>query len=193
MAPKKTPKGKSGFFDVRQKPSGNWGVEFSDAGRRWWIGTYPFAHEAARAYDVAVWRAERPRSHLNFPEIESRAVAEMLVPQGINMKEITTKKKKKMKKPSVVVSAGETDEEAMARFAQEHPEYVQAELEYYWKREAEQKKKGPKKEDEDGPSTVIPIESSFEEDWADFSEEEEGCDDPTKEEFWEQFRSSDEE
>ncbi|XBI13036.1 hypothetical protein VPH35_139830 [Triticum aestivum] len=113
--------------------------------------------------------------------------------QGINMKEITTKKKKKMKKPSVVVSAGETDEEAMARFAQEHPEYVQAELEYYWKREAEQKKKGPKKEDEDGPSTVIPIESSFEEDWADFSEEEEGCDDPTKEEFWEQFRSSDEE
>ena len=194
MAPKKTPKGKSGFFGVRQKPSGNFGVEFSDAGRRWWIGTYPSAHEAARAYDVAVWRAERPRSHLNFPEIESRAEAEMLVPQGINMKEITTKKKK-TKKPSVVVSAGETDEEAMARFAREHPEYVQAELEYYWKREAEQKKKGPKKEDEAGPSTVIPIESSSEEDWADFSEEEEeeGCDDPTKEEFWAQFRSSDDE
>ena len=113
----------------------------------------------------------------------------MLVPQGINMKEITTKKKKK--KPSVVVSAGETDEEAMARFAWEHPEYVQAEMEYYWKREAEQKKKGPK-EDEAGPSTVIPIESSSEEDWEDFSEEE-GCDDPTKQEFWEQFRSSDEE
>ncbi|XP_020191686.3 uncharacterized protein [Aegilops tauschii subsp. strangulata] len=193
MAPKKTPKGKSGFFGVRQKPFGNWGVEFSDAGRRWWIGTYPSAHEAARAYDVAVWRAERPRSHLNFPEIESRAVAEMLVPQGINVKEITTKKKK-TKKPSVVVSAGETDEEAMARFAREHPEYVQAEMEYYWKREAEQKQKGPKKEDEAGPSTMIPIESSSEEDWADYSEEEEeGCDDPTKEEFWEQFRSSDEE
>ncbi|XP_020186805.1 uncharacterized protein [Aegilops tauschii subsp. strangulata] len=193
MAPKKTPKGKSGFFGMRQKPFGNWGVEFSDAGRRWWIGTYPSAHEAARAYDAAVWRAERPRSHLNFPEIESRAEAEMLVPQGINMKEITTKKKKK--KPSVVVSAGETDEEAMARFAWEHPEYVQADLEYYWKREAKQKKKGPKKEDEAGPSTLIPIESSSEEDWADFSkeEEEEGCDDPTKEEFWEQFRSSDEE
>uniref|UniRef100_M8C3Q4 Putative LRR receptor-like serine/threonine-protein kinase n=1 Tax=Aegilops tauschii TaxID=37682 RepID=M8C3Q4_AEGTA len=130
LAPKKTPKGKSGFFGVRQKPSGNWGVEFSDAGRRWWIGTYPSAHEAARAYDVAVWRAERPRSHLNFLEIESRAKAEMLVPQGINMKKSTTKKKK-TKKPSVVVSAGETDEEAMARFAREHPEYVQAELEYY--------------------------------------------------------------
>ncbi|KAF7043581.1 hypothetical protein CFC21_052914 [Triticum aestivum] len=191
MAPKKTPKGKSGFFGVRQKPSGNWGVEFSDAGRRWWIGTYPSAHEAARAYDVVV---ERPRSHLNFPEIETRAEAEMLVLQGINMKEITTKKMK-MKKPSVVVSAGETDEEAMARFSREHPEYVQAELEYYWKREAEQKKKGSKKEDAAGPSTVIPIESSSDEDWANFSdeEEEEGCDDPTKEEFWAQFRSSDDE
>ena len=91
----------------------------------------------------------------------------------------------------VFINAGETDEEAMARFAREHPEYVQAELEYYWKREAEQKKKGAKKEDEAGPSTVIPIESSSKEDWADF--EEEGCDDPEKEEFWAQFRSSDDE
>ncbi|XP_020161109.1 uncharacterized protein [Aegilops tauschii subsp. strangulata] len=141
MAPKKAPKGKSGFYDVRQKPSGNFGVEFSNAGGRWWIGTYPSAQEAARAYDVAVWRAKRPREHLNSSEIESRAEAEMLVPQGIKMKEIPTKKTT-TKKPSVVVSAGETDKEAMARFAWEHPRYVQAELEYYWKREAEQKKKG---------------------------------------------------
>ncbi|KAI4970077.1 hypothetical protein ZWY2020_000991 [Hordeum vulgare] len=169
MAPKKTPKGKSGFFGVKQKPSGNWGVEFSDAKRRWWIGTYPSAHEAARAYDMAVWRAERPQEHLNFPVIESHVEAEMLVPQGIKMKEIT-KKKKTTKKPSVVVNADETDEEVMTRFAREHPGYA-------------------------GPSTVIPIESSSEEDWADFSEEEEeeGCDDPEKEEFWEQFRSSDDE
>nr|BDI54534.1 ethylene-responsive transcription factor 2-like [Triticum aestivum] len=152
-------------------------------------GTYPSAHEAARSYDVAVWRAERPRSQLNFPKIETRAEAKMIVPKGINMKEITMKKKK-TKKPSVVVSVGETDEEVMARFSREHPEYVQAELEYYWKREAEQKKKGPKKEDEASPSTVIPIESSSEEDWADFSEEEEEeeeeewCDDPAKEDFW---------
>ncbi|KAI4971380.1 hypothetical protein ZWY2020_002294 [Hordeum vulgare] len=139
MAPKKTPKGKSGFFGVRQKPSGNWGVEFSDAGRCWWINTYPSAHEVVRAYDVAVWHAERPREHLNFLEIEkieSRVEAEMLVPQGIKMKEIT-RKKTMTKKPSVVINVGKTDEEAMARFAREHPEYVQAELEHYWKREAE--------------------------------------------------------
>ncbi|KAE8777370.1 AP2-containing protein [Hordeum vulgare] len=113
----------------------------------------------------------------------------MLVPQGINIKEITTKKKTK-KKLSVVINVGETDEQAMARFAREHPEYVQAELDHYWKREAEQKKN----EDEVSPSTVIPIESSSKDDWADFSEEEEeGCDDPEKEEFWEQLRSSDDE
>ncbi|KAI4995604.1 hypothetical protein ZWY2020_035507 [Hordeum vulgare] len=113
----------------------------------------------------------------------------MLVPQGIKMREITMKKKT-TKKPSIVVNVGETGEEAMARFAREHPEYVQAELEHYWKREAGQKKK----EDKVGPSPVIPIRSSSEEDWADFSEEEEeGCDEPEKEEFSEQFRSSDDE
>ncbi|KAI4966424.1 hypothetical protein ZWY2020_040982 [Hordeum vulgare] len=151
--------GKSGFFGVRHKPSGNWGVEFSNAGRRWWIGAYPSAHEAAHAYDVAVWRAERPWEHLNFPEIKSRVEAEMLVPQGINIKEITTKKKTK-KKLSVVINVGETDEEAMARFSREHSEYVQAKLDHYWKCEAEQKKN----EDEIGPSTVIPIESSSKDD-----------------------------
>ncbi|XP_073359796.1 uncharacterized protein [Aegilops tauschii subsp. strangulata] len=112
MAPKKTPKGKSGFFCVRAKPSGNFGVQFSDAGRRWWLGTYPT--------------------------------------------------------------------------------YVQAELEHYWKRDIEAKKKGVKKEDEASPSIVIPTESS-DEDWGDSEEEDKGCDDPTKDEFWEQFRSSDDE
>nr|XP_020194409.1 vegetative cell wall protein gp1-like [Aegilops tauschii subsp. strangulata] len=154
MAPKKTPKGRSGFFGVRVKPFGNFGVEFSDAGRRWWLGTYPTSHEAACASGVAVWRAVRPKEHLNFPEIESQADAEMLVPQ--------------------------------------HPKYVQAKLKHCWKRDVEAKKKGVKKEDKAGPSTVIPIESSSE-DRGDSDEEDEGCDDPDKDEFWEQFRSSDDE
>lgn len=65
----------------------------------------------------------------------------------------------------------------MARFAQEHPEYVQAEQ---------------KEEDDDeevGPSTVIPVESDSS-DWADSEEEDEGCDDPDNDDFWEQFKSS---
>ncbi|XP_020176591.1 ethylene-responsive transcription factor ERF071-like [Aegilops tauschii subsp. strangulata] len=123
MAPKKTSKGKSSFFGVRAKPFGNFRVDFSDAGRRWWLGTYPSADEATRAYDVAVWRAERPKMDLNFLEIKTREKAEWLVPQGIRMEEMPAKKKKR---PSVVVTPGESDEAAMAQFAREHPEYVQA-------------------------------------------------------------------
>ncbi|XP_020157100.1 uncharacterized protein [Aegilops tauschii subsp. strangulata] len=159
MASKKTPKGKSGFFGVRAKPFENFEVEFSDAVRRWWLNTYPTADEVACAYDVAVWHAGWPKTDLNFPEVESQAAAEWLVPQGIRMEEMPAKK---------------------------------AELEHYWKCDVEAKKKGVKKEDEAVSSTVIPIKSS-DEDWGDSEQEDEGCDDPTKDEFWEQFCSSDDE
>ncbi|KAE8774911.1 putative LRR receptor-like serine/threonine-protein kinase [Hordeum vulgare] len=114
MLPKKTPKGKSGLFGVRAKPFGNFRVEFTDAGRRWWLGMYPTADEVVRAYNV----------------------------------------------------------------------YVEAELEHYSKCDVEAKKKGVKKEDEADPSTVIPIKLS-DEDWSDSDKEDEGCDDPDKDEFWE--------
>ena len=61
---------------------------------------------------VAVWRAGRPKTDLNFPEVESQPVAEWLVPQGIRMEEMPTKKR-----PAVVVAPGESDEAAMAWFA----------------------------------------------------------------------------
>ncbi|KAE8805266.1 AP2-containing protein [Hordeum vulgare] len=79
MAPKKPSKGKSGFFGVRAKPSRNFEVEFTDTGQRWWLGTYPTADEATRAYDVVVWRAGWPKTDLNFPEVETRAMAEWLM------------------------------------------------------------------------------------------------------------------
>ncbi|KAE8790430.1 AP2-containing protein [Hordeum vulgare] len=190
MVPKKTSKGKFGFFGVREKPSGNFRVEFTDARRRWWLGTYLTDDEVVRAYNMAVRHAERPKTDLNFPEVETRAMAEWPVPQGIRMEEMLAKKAKKI--PAVVVALGESDKAAMAQFAREHPQYVQAELEHYWKCDVEAKKKEVKKEDKAGPSTLIPIES-LDEDWGDSDEEDEGCDDPDKDEFWEQFRSSDDE
>nr|XP_020190167.1 uncharacterized protein LOC109775884 [Aegilops tauschii subsp. strangulata] len=189
MSSKNTSKSKTGFFDVRAKPSGNFRLVFSDVGRLFWLGTYPTFHEAVRAYEVVVWLAGRPRMDLNFLEIETRADAELLVPGGIRMEEIMTKKTKKMKKrPTIVVSLGNSDEAVMARFMWEHPKYVQAEQEYLWKRNVEQKKK----EDEAGPSTAIPI-VSYSSDWGESMEVDEGCDYPSKDEFWEQFKSSDEE
>ncbi|KAI4993680.1 hypothetical protein ZWY2020_007993 [Hordeum vulgare] len=131
MPPGKTPKRKTGFFGMREKPSGNYVAEFTNAARSFWLGTYPTVHEAACAYDVAVWRAGRPRKDLSFPEIETKAAAEMLVPEGIHMEEITAKKKIKKKRPVVVIACGESDEVAMMRFAREHPKYVQTEQEFY--------------------------------------------------------------
>ncbi|XP_040245872.1 ethylene-responsive transcription factor RAP2-10-like [Aegilops tauschii subsp. strangulata] len=116
MVPKKTRKGESGFFDVRVKLFGNFGVEFPNVGRCWWLGTYPTTDEAARAYDVVVWHARRPKMDLNFLDIETRAVAEWLVPQGIRMEVMPEKKR-----PMVVVTPSESDEAAVARFAWEHP------------------------------------------------------------------------
>ena len=53
----------------------------------------------------------------------------------------------------------EHDEVAMARFAWENPQYVQYELELFWKHDLE-KKKHVKQEGEAGPSSVIPGESN---------------------------------
>ncbi|KAE8773940.1 U4/U6 small nuclear ribonucleoprotein PRP4-like protein [Hordeum vulgare] len=69
------------------------------------------------------------------------------------MEEMPAKEAQKI--PAVVVTPGESDKEAMARFAREHPQYVQAELVYYWKRDVDTKNKGVKKEDEANPSNVI--------------------------------------
>ena len=64
---------------------------------------------------MAVWRAGRPKTDLNFPEVEAQAVAEWLVPQGIRMGEMPAKKAKK--RPAVVVAPCESNEAAMAWFA----------------------------------------------------------------------------
>ncbi|XBI84143.1 hypothetical protein VPH35_092514 [Triticum aestivum] len=121
MPPKKLPKSKMGFYNMQMKPSGHFGVEFSDDSRRFCLGTYPTVHE------------------------------------GIRMEEIPKKKVKK--RPTIVVGPGDSDEAEMARLARR-----------IW---------------------TIPVESS-EEDLGDSKEEDEGCNDPDKDEFWEQSKSSNE-
>ncbi|KAI4984940.1 hypothetical protein ZWY2020_017570 [Hordeum vulgare] len=95
MLLKKLSKSKTGFFGVRSKPSDNFSTLFSDDRRRFWLDTYPIADEVARAYDVAAWRAGRPRTELNFLEIRTRADAEFLASENFRLKEMTTKKRKK--------------------------------------------------------------------------------------------------
>ena len=54
---------------------------------------------------VAVWRAGRPKTDLNFPEVESQPVAEWLVPQGIRMEEVPAKNAKKRQAVSLPTRA----------------------------------------------------------------------------------------
>lgn len=50
----------------------------------------------------------------------------------------------------------------MVRFARENPHLVQAEAEFFWKRDNERKKAERKTEDEAGPSGVVKLESDDE-------------------------------
>lgn len=51
--------------------------------------------------------------------------AEFLVPKGVQMDEIPKKR------PAIIVGPSDNDKAATARFAREHPVYVQAEQEYF--------------------------------------------------------------
>ena len=46
------------------------------------------------------------------------------------------------KRPTILVAPDDSDDVEMARFAREHPKYVQTEREFFWKRKDLQKKKG---------------------------------------------------
>ncbi|KAE8807178.1 Polyribonucleotide nucleotidyltransferase [Hordeum vulgare] len=120
---------------------------------------YSTTNKATHAYDVAVWRVGMPKMALNFSEIETREDAEFLVSEGIRMEEIVKKKTKK--RPIIGISSGDSDATTMMRFVREHPGYVRAKQEYFWKRDTEKKEEEEEveKEDEVGPSTMIPVKS----------------------------------
>ena len=61
----------SGFYGVRERPSGRYAMEITADGVRWWIGTFDSAELAARAYDAAAIRFGRLKHDLNFPDTDT--------------------------------------------------------------------------------------------------------------------------
>ncbi|KAM0879872.1 hypothetical protein ACQ4PT_033958 [Festuca glaucescens] len=81
MVPRRCgPLSATGFRGMRFQLSGNFAAEIKATGQRHWLGTFVSKEEATRMYDVAAWWLGRPRSNMNFTDIESLVEAEMVAP-----------------------------------------------------------------------------------------------------------------
>ena len=74
------PRSSSGFRGVRLRPSGVYYAEIRSGDTRLGLGTFETTHEAACAYDAAVWRLGKPWAQMNFSNAWTREQAQDLAP-----------------------------------------------------------------------------------------------------------------
>ena len=121
------------------------------------MGTFDTADLAARVYDMAAMRLNRPRVDLNFPE-ESRENAEFIVGA---LRMLMRDEVMQDRRAYMQLRIRRDDEAAMARFRREHPELVQAQMDLDAKRDAIKKKQAASSSRlfGAGPSGIINVPS----------------------------------
>ncbi|XP_048554252.1 AP2-like ethylene-responsive transcription factor CRL5 [Triticum urartu] len=126
-------RGASDFRGVRERPNGWYSIKIR-AGDVWLgLGTFRSAREAARAYDAAAWRLERPRSQMNFRDVFTREEAQRVAPPPRLITDMDRADHSRRQRRLLVA---EEDERAMAEWRRRHPEDVDAERAYWVERTA---------------------------------------------------------
>nr|XP_040245132.1 ethylene-responsive transcription factor ERF071-like [Aegilops tauschii subsp. strangulata] len=114
-------RGASGYRGIRQRPNGWYSAEIRSGDVGLSLGTFQTSHEAARAYDAAVWRLDRPRQQMNFQDVHTRQQAQDVAPPP---RLITDQDRAEHARRQRRLLFAEEDERAMAEWRRRHPEDV---------------------------------------------------------------------
>ncbi|XP_020178515.1 ethylene-responsive transcription factor ERF071-like [Aegilops tauschii subsp. strangulata] len=114
-------RGTSGYRGIRERPSGAYYAEIRSGDVRLGLGTFETAHEAARAYDAAAWRLERPPSQMNFRDVCTREQAQAVTPPPRLITDLNCAKHRRRQRRLLIAKEGER---AMAEWHRCHPEDV---------------------------------------------------------------------
>ena len=126
-------RGSSGYRGVRERPNSWYSAEIQAGDVRLGLGSFRSAYEAARAYDVAAWRLERPRSQMDFRDVFMHEQAQRLAPPPRLITDMDRADHARRQRRLLIA---EEDERAMAEWRRRHPEDVADERVYWAERTA---------------------------------------------------------
>jgi hypothetical protein len=120
---------------VRERPNGTFYAELRAGGQRFGLGTYDTAHEAARAYDAAAWRAGRNPRTMNFRDARNAEQAAELAPPTTLLTAEQRRRHQQQRRLDIAAS----DERAMEAWRREFPQDIIVEVEFYARRKEERR------------------------------------------------------